>query len=168
MNEHLSTLNYNTKTRMFNGELTEATVESNEGIGVKRKEICDYVVCKSIMSTFSVEDHFKTKKDLNNVAGVKTKSTTVTTTINKYCKICNTRYQNKDEHFKSDLHKENVSEKKLFKEEWKRKVEELGLDHTMSYNQISISSSDYNHANTLEAFHKLHHYYKLYKEQEMK
>ena len=62
-----------------------------------------------------MEDHFKTKKDLKNVAGVSTKSTTVTTaetateTINKYCKICNTRYQNKDEHFKSDLHKENVS-----------------------------------------------------------
>ena len=91
-------------TRMFNGELTIATVESNEGMSVKPKERNGCVVCKSIMNPFIVGGHFKTKKDLNNVAGVSTKSTTVTTsettteTINKYCKICNTRYQNKDEH----------------------------------------------------------------------
>ena len=40
----------------------------------------------------------------------------------------------------------------------------MGLDHTLSYNQISISSSDHNDpkfANTLEALHKIHLYFKF-------
>ena len=72
-----------------------------------------------------MKDQFNTKKQLNNVGGVSTKSTTETTigtatkTNNKYCEICNNRYQNKDEHFNSNLHK-NIKESKFFKEESKK------------------------------------------------
>ena len=60
-----------------------------------------------------------------------------------YCNICNTRYNNKNEHNESDEHNKNVKQKKLVDKKWRDKVNELGLDHNMKYNQIMITSSNY-------------------------
>ena len=60
-----------------------------------------------------------------------------------YCNVCNTRYSNKNELNRSDEHKENVNQKKLVDGKWRDRVSELGLDHNMMYNQIMITSSNY-------------------------
>ena len=62
-----------------------------------------------------MDQHLKTKIHLDNVKG-KDKDIAREQTHNKsegYCKICNTRYDNKNELNESDEHKENVKQKKL-------------------------------------------------------
>ena len=107
-----------------------------------------------------MDQHLKTKLHLDNVKGKYQDITadhnnniaredngeTWSETHNRtegYCNICNTRYNNKNEHNESDEHKENVKQKKLVDKKWRDKVNELGLDQNMKYNQIIITSSNY-------------------------
>ena len=76
-----------------------------------------------------------------------------------YCDICYTRYSNKNEHNESDEHKENAKQKKLVDKKWRDKVNELRLDHNMKYNQIMMTSSNFEDIkllNLLEAVFNLH------------
>ena len=112
------------------------------------------------LSQYSVDQHLKTKMHLDNVNSLsgfidgKDKDITedprcvyTNSTISKdnsrYCNICNTRYNNKNEHNESDEHRENVNQKKLVDGKWRDKVNELGLDHKRKYNQIMIIKSNY-------------------------
>ena len=76
-----------------------------------------------------------------------------------YCKICNTRYINKDKQYKSDQHNDNVSERKFLKEELKMRVEDLGKNHLMGYNNTTFSSTDDNepkNATVLQTLRNVH------------
>ena len=81
-----------------------------------------------------------------------------------YCNICNTRYNNKNEHNESEEHEENNNQKKLVDKKWRDKVNELGLDHNMKYNQLIITSSSYEDPkflNILESLHNIHPHIKF-------
>ena len=81
-----------------------------------------------------------------------------------YCNICNTRYNNKNEHNESDEYKENVKQKKLVDRKWRDKVNELGLDHNMKYNQIMITRSnyeDFKFLNVSEEMYNIHPHIKF-------
>ena len=139
------------------------------------------VICKTTLSQYSVDQHLKTKMHLDIVnlrsgfTDGKDKDITedprsgyTNSTISKdnsgYCNICNTRYNNKNEHNESDEHKENVKQKKLIDKKWRDKVNELGLDHNMKYNQIMILSSNYEDIkflNLLEAMYNIHPHIKF-------
>ena len=124
-----------------------------------------------------MDQHSKTKMHLDNV-NCKDKDTendnisenngeTWSETHNitdGYCNICNTRYKNKNEHNESDEHKENFKQKKLVDKKWRDKVNELGLDHNMKYNQIVITSSKYEDPKflkVLEAMYNIHPHFKF-------
>ena len=59
-------------------------------------------------------------------------------------------------HNESEQHNENIKEKKLVDGKWRDKNNEFGLDHNMKYNQIMISSSDYEDPRFLEALEAMH------------
>ena len=109
-------------------------------------EIFDCVTCKTSLSQYSVEQHFKTKMHLDNVGGI-TKDPpggynnlrSSFTDTSGYCDICNTRYDNKKKHIESEQNNENIKEKKLVDEKWRDKVNELGLDHNMNHNQKIVN-----------------------------
>ena len=64
----------------------------------------------------------------------------------------------------SDEHKENDKQRKLTDCKWRDKINELGLDHDMKYNQIMISSSDYEDtrfSEVLEASYNIHPHIKF-------
>ena len=81
-----------------------------------------------------------------------------------YCNICNNRYNNKNEHNESDEHKENVKQRKFVDRKWRDKINDLGLDRNMKYNQIMITSSnceDIKFLNLLEAMYNIHPHIKF-------
>ena len=137
----MDTLKHRNNERLFNGEI----------ITNGRKLEC--VICKTTLSQYSVDQHLKTKMHLDNVNG-KYKDITedprsgyTNSTIYEdnsgYCNIFHTRYNHKNEHNESDEHKETVNQKKLVDGKWRDKVNELGLDHNMKYNQIMITIRNY-------------------------
>ena len=121
-----------------------------------------------------MDQPLKTKMHLDNVNG-KDKDITkdlqssfTDSTISKdnsgFCNICNTRYNNKNEHNESDEHKENVNQNKLVDGKRRDKVNELGFDHNMKYNQIMITSSKYEDIqilNVLEEMYNIHPHIKF-------
>ena len=141
---HMDTLKHKNNVRLVNGEI------------IKNGSKFESVICKTTLSQYSVDHHLKTKMHLDNVKGKdedidkdnisedngETWSETHNTTEG-YCNICNTKYYNKNEHYESDEHNENVKQKKLVDKKWRDRVNELGLDHNMKYNQIMITSSNY-------------------------
>ena len=89
----------------------------------------------------------------------KTEHSSISKDISGYCNICNTRYNNRNEHNEPDEHKENVNQKKLVDGKWRDKINELGFDHNMKYNQIMITKSNYEDIkllNLLEAMYNIH------------
>ena len=155
-NNHVTTLKHKNNVKLKDGEI------------IKNGDKFDCITCKTSLSHYSVEQHFETMMHLDNVAGI-TKEITKDqrssfTDSSGYCDICNTRYDNKNEHNESDHHKENVKQKKLTDGKWREKVNELGLDHNMKHNQIIITSSDYEDPkflNILESLHNIHPYIKF-------
>ena len=122
----------------------------------------DCVTCKTSLSQYSVEQHFKTKTHLDNVNGISENK--ITKNISGYCEICNTGYKNENKHNESAERKENFKERKLTDEKWREKVRELGLDHNMKHYQILITSSNYEHPRfleALEALYNIHPYIKF-------
>ena len=113
-----------------------------------------------------MDHHLKTKMHLDNVNGKDKdinedlQSSFTDSTISKdhsgYCNICNTRLNNKNEQNESDEHKENVNQKKLVDGKWRDKVNELGLDHIVKYNQIMITSSNYEDIKLLTVLEEMH------------
>ena len=58
----------------------------------------------------------------------------------------------------------NIKKKKLVDGKWRDKVNDLGLDHNMKYNQIMITSSNYEHIkflNVLEEMYNIHPHIKF-------
>ena len=108
---------------------------------------------KTPLSHYSVDKHFKTKTHLDNVAG--TTKVKITKDTSRYSNIYNTRYINKNKHNESDGHKGNDNQNKLVDGKWRDKGNELGLDHNKKYNQIMISSSDYEDPRFLKALDAL-------------
>ena len=124
-----------------------------------------------------MDQHLKTKMHLDNVKGkdkdidkdniAEDNGETWSGTHNiteGYCNICNTRYNNKNEHNESDERKENFKHKKLVDKKWRDKVNELGFDHNMKYNQIMITSSNYEDPKflkVLEAIYNIHPHFKF-------
>ena len=125
--KHVTTLKHRNNVRLINGEK------------IKNGDKFDCVSCKTSLSQYSVEQHFKTKMHLDKV-GVMTKDPrsgytnlrSSFTDTSGYCDICNTRYDNKKKHIESEQYNENIKEKKLVDEKWRDKVNELGLDHNMN------------------------------------
>ena len=138
-NNHVTTLKHRNNVRLVNGEI------------IKNGSRFDCVTCKISLSQYSVDQHLKTKMHLDNVEGkdlriCKTTSLSSLTDKDKkkdtnknitegYCNICNTRYNNKNQHNESEEHKENNNQKKLVDKKWRHKVSELGIDHNMKHNQ---------------------------------
>ena len=159
---HMDTLKVRNKVRLVNGEI------------IKNGSRFECVICKTTLSQFSADQHLETKMHLDNVNG-KDKDITedlqssfTDSTISKdnsgYCNMCNTRYNNKNEHNDSDEHKENVNQKKLVDGKWRNKVNELGLDHNLKFNHIMITSNNYEDIkflNVLEEMYNIHPHIKL-------
>ena len=154
--KHMDTLKRRNNVRLVNGEI------------IKNGSEFECKTFKSTLSQYCVDQHLKTKLHLDNV---KEKDKDITGDDNNniarednnktegYCNICNTRYNNKNEHNESDEHKENVKQKKLVNKKWRDKLNELGLDHNMKHNQIMITSSNYGDIkflNFLEAMYNIH------------
>ena len=162
-NKHIETLNHRNNVRLVNGEI------------IKNGSKFECVICKTTLSQCSVDQHLKTKMHMDNVnprsGSTDGKDKDITEDLQSsftdstkskdnsvYCNICNTRYNNKNEYNESDEHKENVNQKKLVDGKWRDKVNELGLDHNMKYNQIMITSSNYEDnefLNVLEEMYKI-------------
>ena len=150
-NKHVTTLIHKNNVRLNDGEI------------IKNGDKFDCITCKTSLSQYSVEQHFKTKMHLDNVVGI-TKDNDNDRDSSGYCGICNTRYGNKNEHNESDHHKKKVKQKKLTDRKWREKVNELGIDHNMKHNQIIITSSDHEDPkflNILESLHNIHPYIKF-------
>ena len=167
-NKHVTTLKHRNNVRLVNGKI------------IKNGSKFDCVIGKTTLSQYSVDQHLKTKMHLDNVnprsgftdgkdkdidKGIDTDitkglQTSFTDKITEgYCNICNTRYNNKNEHSGSDEHKENVKQKKLVDKKWRDKVNELGLDHNVKHNQIITTSSNYEDhkfLNILESLLNIH------------
>ena len=167
-NNHVTTLKHRNNVRLVNGEI------------IKNGGRFDCVTCKTSLSQYSVDQHLKTKMHLDNVEGKDLricKRTSLSSLTDKdkekdtnknitegYCNICNTRYNNKNEHNESEEHKENNNQKKLVDKKWRDKVSELGIDHNMKHNQIIITSSNYEDSkflNILESLHNIHPHIKF-------
>ena len=162
----MTTLKHRNNVRLVNGET------------IKNGSRFDCVTCKTSLSQYSVDQHLKTKMHLDNVEGkdlriCKTTSLSILTDKDQdnnknitegYCNICNTRYNNKNENNESEEHKENNNQKTLVDKQWRDKVNELGLDHNMKYNQLLITSSSYEDPkflNILESLHNIHPHIKF-------
>ena len=166
-NNHVTTLKHRNNVRLVNGEI------------IKNGSRFDCVTCKTSLSQYSVDQHLKTKMHLDNVEGKDLricKSTSLSSLTDKdkdkdtnknitegYCNICNTRYNNKNEHNESEEHKENNNQKKLVDKKWPDKVSELGFDRNMKHNQIIITSNyeDLKFLNILESLHNIHPHIKF-------
>ena len=160
-NKHVTTLKHRNNVRLVNGEI------------IKNGSKFDCLTCKTTLSQYSVDQHLKTKMHLDNVGGITKDLRTysvrgmpsifidkITKDSSGYCDICNTRYVNKNEHNESGEHKEKVDQKKLVDKKWRDKVNELGLDHNMKYNQIMITSSNYE---DIKFFNVLEEMYNIYR-----
>ena len=152
-NKHVTTLKHRNNVRLVTGEI------------VRNGSKFDCVICKTSLSQYSVDQHLKTKMHLDNVDGKdEDKDKVIDKNITEgFCNICNTRYNNKNEHNESEEHKENVKQKKLDDKKWRDKVSELGIDHNMKHNQI-ITSSNYEDSkflNILESLHNIHPHIKF-------
>ena len=104
----MTTLKHRKNVRLVNGEL------------IKNGSSFDCVTCKTSLSQYSVDRHLKTKMHLDNVEGKDLricKTTSLSSLTDKdndkdnnknitegYCNICNTRYNNKNEHNESEEH----------------------------------------------------------------
>ena len=129
------------------------------------------LICKTSLSQYSVDQHLKAKMHLDKVdtrsgfTDGKDKEKDNNKNITEgYCNICNTRYNNRNEHNESDEHNENVNQKKLVDGNWRDKVNELGLDHNMKYNQLMTTSSNYEDTkflNVLETMYNIHAHIKF-------
>ena len=139
--KHVTTLKHKNNVRLNKGEV------------IKNGDKFDCVTCKTSLTQYSVEKHFKTKTHLDNVVG-KDKDLQSSFTGNNITKdrtsfsdICKTRYDNKKKHIESEQHKnikeENIEEKKLVEEKWRDEINQLGLDHNMKHNKIIVSSTEY-------------------------
>ena len=89
-NEHVTTVKHKNNAKLSDGEI------------IKNGDRFDCVTCKTTLSQYSVEQHFKTKTHLDNVEGLtKDLRSSFTDKITKdssgYCDICNTRYDQKKE-----------------------------------------------------------------------
>ena len=109
------------------------TLKHKNNVKLNNREIIkigdefDCVTCKTTLSQYSVDKHFKTKMHLDIVGG-KDKDNIISrdlrssfTVTSGYCNICNTRYDNKKKHIYSEQHNENIKQKKL-DEKWRDKV----------------------------------------------
>ena len=101
--KHVTTLKHRNNVRLVTGEVVKK--------GIK----FDCVICKTSRSQYSVDQYFKTKMHLDNVEGKdKDKDKDIDKNITEgYCNICNNIYNNKNEHYESEEHRENVEQKKL-------------------------------------------------------
>ena len=107
-------------------------VKINNGEIIKNGLKFDCVTCETSLRQYSVDQHFKTKTQLDNVNGMdkdniifKVNNITEYSTISRdlrssftdnatsrdYCDICNTRNGIKKKHIESEQHKENDKEK---------------------------------------------------------
>ena len=132
------------------------------GVNNKKWVKFDCVTCKTSLSQYSVDQHLKIKMHPDNVNGITIEK------INKdtsgYCDICSSRYNNKKKHKDSDWHEENDNQKKVVDGKWRDKINELGSEHNMKYNQKMKSSSifeDPRFLEALEALYKLHPHIKF-------
>ena len=96
-NKHVTTLKQRNNVKLINGEI------------IKNGDKFDCVTCKTSLSQYSVEQHFKTKTHLDNVGGItKNLRSSFTDKRNKdssgYCDICNNRYDNKKKHIESETY----------------------------------------------------------------
>ena len=101
--KHMDTLKNRNNARLVNGEI------------IKNGSKFECVICKTTLSQYSVDEHMKKKMHLDNINGKDkdiTEDSTISIDNSGYCKIGNTRYNNKSEHNESDEHKENVNQKK--------------------------------------------------------
>ena len=151
-NKHVETLKHKNNAKLNKVEI------------IKNGNKVDCVICKTTLSQYSVDQHFKIKRHLdihegndkdniisedNNITEDSTiskdlrSSFTDNATNSGYRDICNTRYDNKKKHNDSDKHKENEKQRKLTDGKWRDKVIELRVDHNMKHNQIILTSSDY-------------------------
>ena len=95
-NKHVTTLKHRNNVRLVTGEI------------VKNGSKFDCVICKTSLSQYSVDQHLKTKMHLDNVTGKskdnisKDQPSNFTDITEGYCNICNTRYNNKNEHNESE------------------------------------------------------------------
>ena len=96
------------------------TIVSGEKITKGSKFEC--ATCKSTLIQYSVDQHLKTKMHLDNLEGKdkdKDKDNNITEDSTKsedsigYCNICNTRYNNKNKHYKTDDIKKMLNRKNL-------------------------------------------------------
>ena len=148
-NKHVTTLKHKNNLRLNDGEI------------IKNEDRFECITCNTSLSQYSVEQHFKSKMHLDNVEGITKK---ITKESSGYCDICNTRYNNKNEHIESVEHEENAKQKTLVDKKCRDKVNELGLDHNMKHNQIMITSSNYEDIkflNVLEAMYNIHPHIKF-------
>ena len=155
-NKHVRTLKHKNNVKLNSGET------------IKNEDKFECVTCNTTLSQYSVDKHFKTKTNLDKVEGITkdkipkdprsgyTNLRSSFTDSSGYCDICNTNYNNKNKHNESDEHNENDKQRKLTDGTWRDKINELGLDHNMKYNQIMISSSDYEDIRFLEALEALY------------
>ena len=83
-NKHVTTLKPRINVKLNNRET------------IKNELKFDCVTCKTSLSQYSVEQHFKTKVHLDNVGG-KDKDNIISKDTSGFCDKCNTRNDNKKE-----------------------------------------------------------------------
>ena len=88
-NKYVTTLKHRNNVRLNDGEI------------IKNGDRFECITCKTSLSQYSVEQLFKTKMHLDNCEGITKK---ITKDSSGYSDICNTRYNNKNEHIESDEH----------------------------------------------------------------
>ena len=146
----MTTLKHRNNVRLVNGEI------------IKNGSKFDCVICKTSLSQYSVDQHLKTKMHLDKTdprsgfTDGKDKDMDNKNITEGYCNICNTRYNNKNEHNESEEHKEKNNQKKLVDKKWRDKVNEFGLDHNMKYNQLILTSRSYEDPKFINALGTLH------------
>ena len=138
-----------------------------KGEMIKNGSKLECVLYKTTLSQYCLDQQLKIKTHLdkfNDRDKYITEESTISKDNSGYCNICNTRYNNKIEHNESYDNKENVNQKNFVDGKWRDKVNELGLDHNMNYNQIMITSSNYEDikfVNVLEEMYNIHPHIKF-------
>ena len=156
-NKHVGTLKHKNNVQLKSGEI------------IKNEDKVECVTCNTTLSQYSVDKYFQTKTNLDNVEGITkdkipkeprsgyTNLKRSFTDSSSYCGICNTSYDNKNKHNDTDEHKENDKQRKLTDGKSRDKINELGIDHNMKYNQIMTSRSDYEDTRFSEALEALYY-----------
>ena len=114
-------------------DTTTVLIISIVSFGLKILRCYKVLECKSSLCKGSIEEHFITKKNQDNVHNL-TEDVDITKS-KRNCNISKTDFDNENTHYKSDQHSDNVSdnvsERKSTHEKWKIKIEELGVRHKM-------------------------------------